>query len=175
MTKGRTPRGARLNPVGPPASPGFWLLQAAQRWKVEFARSAAEVDLTHTQFQILAGTGWLEHLDERPTQQDVADQAGIDRMMTSKVIAVLENRGLLTRESKGRRKHVSLTDEGRELTRRATAIAREVDARLFQAVELGEGRSPAFPDAIRLLLEQIARGGPRHDGAPTGSDGGPQT
>lgn len=119
------------HPVGPLASPGFWLLQAAQRWKVEFNRAASALDLTHAQFQVLAGTGWLEYLGTAPTQQQVAEQAGTDRMMASKLIAALERRGLMERTAQGRTKHVQLTEDGRQLTARATAIARDIDRWLF--------------------------------------------
>lgn len=139
--------------VGPLASPGFWLLQAAQRWKVEFNRGAAEIGLTHTQFQILASTGWLEHLGQHPTQQEVADQAGTDRMMTSKVVAALERRGLLERATSGREKRLRLTAQGRDLTDRAAALARDVDRALF-------------PDlAVRDLFREVAQAGvPERDG-----------
>ncbi|WP_322769495.1 hypothetical protein [Frankia sp. Cr1] len=53
--------------AGPLASPGFWLHRAG-----------------------LAGT------QGPPTRQDVAEFAGADRMMTSKVVRALEHRGLLS-------------------------------------------------------------------------------
>jgi DNA-binding MarR family transcriptional regulator len=43
----------------------------------------------------------LEHVGEPPTQQAVADHAGADRMMTSKVVRSLEQRGLVTRRPIG--------------------------------------------------------------------------
>lgn len=120
-------------PVGPPASPGFWLIQAAQRWKLEFTRDAAPLGLSYTQFQLLASIGWLEFLGEEPTQQRVADLACTDRMMTSKVLAALEARGLVARRPDGRAKLPHLTARGRHLTAQATALARGVDTRIFGA------------------------------------------
>ncbi|MEC3974158.1 MarR family winged helix-turn-helix transcriptional regulator [Amycolatopsis sp. H20-H5] len=92
--------------------------------------------LTPTQFLLLASAGWLEHLGGPPTQQEVAERAGADRMMTSKVIRTLAERGLLLRhahESDARALRLTLTDEGRELVRAATKIARELDVELFGA------------------------------------------
>lgn len=131
---------------GPVASAGFWLHHAALTWRAELDNLLRPLGLTPTQFLLLASVGWLEHVDGSPTQQQVAEQAGADRMMTSKVVRVLEGRGLLARnahESDARALRLSLTDEGRDLTRRATAIARDLDTRFF-------GAAPAdLRDALR--------------------------
>lgn len=167
MTRGDVTRVVpdAAEPIGPLASPGYWLLQAAQRWKLEFTRDARDLGLTQTQFQILASVGWLEHQGQTPTQQQVADQAGTDRMMTSKVVAGLEARGLVRREVQGRVKHLALTQPGRAVTARATAIARGVDARLFRGTWPLPHQAPteqesAPPNTARDLLRRIATDAP---------------
>jgi DNA-binding MarR family transcriptional regulator len=140
---------ARQPEEGPLLSPGFWLLQAALAWRAVLAERLGPLDLTPTQFTLLATVGWLEHTDGPPTQQAVAEHAGADRMMTSKVVRALEGRGLLRREphpSDARSFRLTLTPAGRASTRRATTLAVEVDAALF-------GADAA---AVRPVLRRIA-------------------
>lgn len=135
--------------TGPLLSTGFWLHHAALTWRAELDKRLRSLGLTPTQFLLLASVGWLEHLGGRPTQQEVADQAGADRMMTSKVVRALEERGLLDRrahESDARALCLSLTAAGRDLTRQATAVARGVDSHFF-----GEK-----PEALRNALRGVA-------------------
>lgn len=119
--------------TGPLLSPGFWLHQAALAWRAELDTRLRPLGLTPTQFLLLASTGWLERTG-KPTQQSVAEHAGADRMMTSKVVRTLEERGLLQRESDeddARALRLALTPTGRTITRQATQIARDVDVEFF--------------------------------------------
>ncbi|MEV4315177.1 MarR family transcriptional regulator [Actinocrispum sp. NPDC049592] len=123
--------------TGPLASPGYWLHQAALAWKAELDNALKALGLTHTQFILLATTGWLERSTGAPPgQQEVAEGAGADRQMTSRVIRTLEERGLVTRlphESNTRAFRLTLTSEGRELTHSAITIAHQVDTHFFGA------------------------------------------
>jgi DNA-binding MarR family transcriptional regulator len=91
--------------------------------------------------------------DDQPTQQQVADFSGLDRMMLSKVLAGLEERGLVARTpdaADARQKRLAVTPSGRRLVDAATAIARSVDAELFAGVE-----SPKrLRDELRTLSER---------------------
>lgn len=121
-------------PIGPLSSPGFWLQRAAQFYLRELDARLRPLELTHTQFQLLAAAGWLGRDGAGPTQQQVAEFAGADRMMTSKVLATLEARGLLVRTADAqdaRLRRVTITEPARALLREATRIARAVDAALL--------------------------------------------
>jgi len=85
----------------------------------------APTGLTHTQFNLLASVNWLSRGGEPPTQQQVADMARADRMMASKVLTALEQRGLLTRRhhpGDTRAKRVEATAEGSALVSRAVRL-----------------------------------------------------
>lgn len=152
--------------AGPLLSPGFWLQQAALSWRAELDTRLRPLGLTPTQFIVLASVSWLEHLSGPPTQQEVAEQAGADRMMTSKLARTLEQRGLLVRqahEADARALRLALTPTGRTTVNHGTRAARDVDALLF-------GDDPA---PLRATLRRIAehrpedgQGNPR----PSGSD-----
>lgn len=68
-------------------SAGFWLHHAALTWRAELATRLQPLGLTPTQFIVLAATGWLEHLHGPPTQE-IAEQAGADRMMPPRLSAL---------------------------------------------------------------------------------------
>ncbi|MFF0269215.1 MarR family winged helix-turn-helix transcriptional regulator [Kribbella sp. NPDC004536] len=139
-------------PEGPLASPGFWLHHAALKWRAELDRRLREVGLTPTQFLLLASTGWVEHTQGAPTQQQVAQTAGADRMMTSKVVKNLEDNGLLRRSpdpADARAYRLQLTPAGRRAAAKAIAVAQALDEELF-------GDAPA---GLRTALRRIAESG----------------
>ncbi|MFE3229998.1 MarR family winged helix-turn-helix transcriptional regulator [Nocardia sp. NPDC059228] len=136
-SSGRAPgtsRQARGVPRGPLMSPGFWLHHAALEWRATLERNLRPLGLTPTQFNLLASAGWLSREGELPTQQQVADMSGSDRMMASKVIRGLEERGLLLRHADpadARVLRIELTSAGRELAGRGVQTAVDTDAQLF--------------------------------------------
>jgi DNA-binding MarR family transcriptional regulator len=138
--------------IGPLASPGYWLHQAALAWKAELDNALKGLGLTHTQFILLATIGWLERTTGAPPgQQEVADGAGTDRQMTSRVVRTLQERGLIARlshESNARALRLTLTTDGRELAQAAITIAQQVDSRFFGA-DHGDLR-----DELRTISER---------------------
>ncbi len=101
---------------------------------------------------VLACLWWIEdHERLRPTQAQLAQQAGIDAMMTSQVARKLELRGLLERRidrTDSRARQLSITQPGRALLKHALADVDTADALYFGA--LGE-RRPAFLAALAAL------------------------
>jgi DNA-binding MarR family transcriptional regulator len=144
-------------PRGPLASPGFWLHHAALRWRQAMDDELRPLGLTHTQFNLLGAVSWLSRQHGPPTQQEAAELSGSDRMMASKVLAALEDSGLVIRTPDphdARSKRITLTTRGKAVIHRAVQIAADVDAALF-----GAG-----PDRDRLTdeLRQITAARHRH-------------
>jgi DNA-binding MarR family transcriptional regulator len=136
---------------GPLASPGYRLHLAALAWRRELGVRLRPLGLTPTQFDAIAAVSFLGRSAE-PTQQQVADFSGLDRMMLSKVLATLEERGLVARTpdaADARQKRLAVTPAGRELVDAATAIARSVDADLFADVE--------SPERLRDELRTVSK------------------
>lgn len=137
-------------PQGPLMSPGFWLHHAALAWRQLFDRRLRSLETTPTQFMLLAAVSWLTATTGKPpTQQEAADHAGADRMMTSKVVQTLTERRLLAREhdvADARIRRLRLTERGYALVQAGIRIAVDLDAELF---------GPPG-DALREELRRIA-------------------
>src|SRR5690348_1296718 len=131
-------------------SPGFWLHHAALEWRQRLDRALRPLGLTPTQFSLLGSVGWLDRTRlAPPTQQQVADHAGADRMMASKVLRTLEERGLVIREpdpGDARSLRLRLTADGSRVTSQAVQLALAVDQELF-----GEGG-----EQLREQLQAVA-------------------
>jgi len=137
---------------GPLLSPGFWLHHAALTWRAELDGRLRTLGLTHTQFMVLASASWLEHVEGPPTQQAVADHAGSDRMMTSRVIRALADAGFLERHpdpDDARAVRVAVTAAGRDVAARAVEQAQAVDRLYF-------GDDPADSAEMRQALRAMA-------------------
>jgi DNA-binding MarR family transcriptional regulator len=141
-------------PSGPHASPGFWLHHAALTWRQ--ACEAGLGDITYPQFNVLSAVSLLTADSGPPAQHDVAGFARIDRMMTSKLVRTLEERGLLTRgpdPSDGRRQRLALTASGRTALRACIAAAHHADDEIF-----GTGpERDRLRDDLRTIAEHHRR------------------
>jgi DNA-binding MarR family transcriptional regulator len=137
---------------GPLASTGYWLKLVALFYQRELDATLRPFDLTTTQFSVLAGVSWLGRHGASPTQQQVADFAGIDRMMTSKIVALLARRRLIRRTPRAgdaRVRCLELTERGRERGAESVAGARAVDRRLF-------GEDSALRDLLLARFGHLA-------------------
>ncbi|MGV9714284.1 MarR family winged helix-turn-helix transcriptional regulator [Gordonia sp. NPDC003424] len=137
-----------VEPRGPHASTGFWLHHAALAWRSRVDDALRDTDLTVTQFTLLASANFLSRDDMLPSQQEVAEFAGADRMMASKVVSALEKRGLVRRRSTdtdARAKLIEVTADGAQAVQRAVRAVARVDAEFF-----GDKR-----EELRETLQQL--------------------
>jgi DNA-binding MarR family transcriptional regulator len=136
----------------PEQSPGFLLWRATLSWQRRIRSALEPHQLTHVQFVLLASLWWLaDHDDDPPSQARLAQQAGIDPMMTSQVTRKLEERGLLERPldpTDSRARRLGLTSAGRALVGRALVDVEAADEAYFAA--LGRDRQ-AFLRALGTL------------------------
>ncbi|WP_163571709.1 MarR family winged helix-turn-helix transcriptional regulator [Fodinicola feengrottensis] len=164
---------------GPMLSPGFWLHHAALTWRAALDAGLRPLGLTPTQFMLLASAGWLEHVAGPPTQQAVAEQAGADRMMTSKIVRALQERALLERRTDptdARAVRLSLTPAGRALVRQATESRPHSGYQVFRPPRDKNADDVAYDrgNQIRIVtLTRVASGCPRRRGRPSGRSPAP--
>lgn len=138
----------------PEESAGFVLWQVFMLWQRTINAALSDLDLTHAQFVALAATGWLTRKDSLATQTDIANHAKIDKMMTSKLVRSLEEKGLVRRaehETDTRAKTVELTEEGVSVLKKALKRVHKADADLFAPLGTDVER---FAEDLRTIFSQ---------------------
>jgi DNA-binding MarR family transcriptional regulator len=122
----------------PNDSPGYLLGQLTMLWQRKQKKVLDPLDLTSTQFVLLASLGWLSKNNNSVTQVDIANQANLDRMMVSKVLRTLEEKKFITRqehEIDTRAKIIELTNEGKEVLQNAIVVVENADNDFFSTIE----------------------------------------
>jgi len=136
----------------PNDSPGYLLGQLTMLWQRKQKKVLDPLDLTQTQFVLLAALGWLSKKNEAVTQVDIANQSNSDRMMVSKVLRTLEDKGFITRqehESDTRAKAIRLTTNGELVLQKAIIEIENADLEFFAA--LGTKLSTFNKSMVQLI------------------------
>lgn len=123
----------------PEDSVGFLLWQALHLWQRRATAGLADLDLTHMQFTILAGVGWLGRDGTAPNQTAVAAHCRLDLMTVSQILRTLEKKGFLVRapdETDGRAKALRLTDNGAAALASALPRIDAMDTEFFAACDV---------------------------------------
>lgn len=123
-----------LPDTSPVRSFGFrlWHVQHAFMRRLEAA--LLPLGLTHMQYVVLRVADYLAQAGERPTQARLAAGTATDRMMVSKVLQLLEGKGLVVRPvhpDDARAHHVVLTEAGRRMVARSVPLAMRAQAEFF--------------------------------------------
>lgn len=135
------------------ASPGFLLWRVHLIWRRKIEAALAPHELTHVQFVLLAGLGYLTKTGESViTQNDLAKFTYCDINMTSQVLRHLEKRQLVARIKKTtdeRAKYPALTAIGRE---KLTAAIKDVETVDHAFFALLQNQQTEFRNCLQLLL-----------------------
>lgn len=138
----------------PEESSGYLLWQVTMLWQRAMKRELDKLDITHTQFVLMAALGWLSKEGSNVTQIDIANHSNTDRMMVSKVLRTLEEKKVIKRKDHPvdtRAKVISLTSSGEELLMKALKVVAEVDNAFFDV--LGPYR-PIVDINLKTLFEK---------------------
>lgn len=122
----------------PDKSPGFLLNQINLIWQRKIKKVLDPLDLTHTQFVLLASIAWLTNNRDNITQVEIANLNKYDRMMVSKVLRTLQDKKLIKRQehkTDTRAKNVTLTMEGRKILQAALIKVENADIDFFATIE----------------------------------------
>lgn len=121
----------------PEESPGYLLGQLTTLWQRKQKKVLDPLNLTHTQFVLLAALGWLSIEKDNVTQVDIANQGNADRMMVSKVLRTLEEKKFISRQehqTDTRAKVIKLTNEGAKVLQKALTAVENVDIDFFSVL-----------------------------------------
>jgi DNA-binding MarR family transcriptional regulator len=144
-------------------TPGFLLRHATLRWQRQVTAALAASSLTHVQFLVLSSAWWLGRNGDVPKQREVAEHAGLEPVLTSQVLKVLERDGHVQRvrdTADSRAVRVAVTTEGRDLARRCVVILDRIDAEFFAEVY----KTPGFLECLRTLAARNIAGDPIDNG-----------
>ncbi len=120
----------------PEDSAGYLLWQVTHRWQRHVEDALIELNITHLQFVLLAGIGWLTRNDALLTQVQLAEFCKIDVMQISQVVRKLEAKGLVKRDAHPfdtRAKLLTLTASG-GTTLKSIAINRTIRCGVLQSM-----------------------------------------
>jgi DNA-binding MarR family transcriptional regulator len=136
----------------PNDSPGYLLGQVTMLWQRTLKKVLDPLDLTQTQFVLLAALGWLLKKNNAVTQIDIANQSNADRMMVSKVLRTLQEKGFITRqehETDTRAKTIRLTTKGEVILQKALIKVENADLDFFAG--LGTKLSSFNKNMVQLI------------------------
>lgn len=122
------------------------------KWRVAVDRAVAPLGLTHAQYALMASLYGMSRTGLQPSQRRLADHTGLEPLYVSKLARALEGAGLVARTrdpADPRAMQLSLTEQGRDVTRRAIKV---VQGLLDQLLEpLGGQVSPRTRQFTREL------------------------
>lgn len=121
----------------PNESPGYLLSNLTLLWQRKQKKVLDPLNLTHTQFVLLASLGWLSRENDKVTQVDIANQSKADTMMVSKVLRTLESKKFIQRQehpTDTRAKIIKLTDEGAQVLQKALIEVENADTEFFSVI-----------------------------------------
>ncbi|MGW6273981.1 MarR family winged helix-turn-helix transcriptional regulator [Streptomyces sp. NPDC055060] len=146
-----------MNAATEGATAGFLVWRLSMKWRVAVDRAVAPLGLTHAQYALMASLYGMSRSGVQPSQRRLADHTGLEALYVSKLARALETAGLVARTrdpSDPRAMQLSLTEQGRDVTRRAIKV---VQGLLDQLLEpLGGQHSPRareFTRELSLLLD----------------------
>ena len=114
---------------------GYLIWQVTMLWQRQMNSDLSKVGLTYTQFIMLASLGWLLKKSENVTQKELANFSNTDRMMVSKVLRTLQEKGLVDRkehDTDTRAKCAFLTEKGKSILEEAFTIKLNSNNKFFK-------------------------------------------
>lgn len=135
----------------PEDSPGYLLGQLEILRQRKLKRVLDPLDLTITQFVMLAAVGWLSRDNDAVTQIDIANQSSADRMMVSKVLRTLEEKKFITRQehpTDTRAKVIKLSPAGESVLQKALISVETSDVDFFSVLD---------PTDLKILNANISK------------------
>jgi len=136
----------------PNDSPGYLLGQVTMLWQRKVKKVLDPLNLTQTQFVLLAALAWLSKESDTVTQVDIANQGNADRMMVSKVLRTLQEKNFIRRlahPTDTRANVIRLTEKGAKVLQSALAAIERGDIDFFSI--LGEQLSSFNQDMVKLI------------------------
>ncbi len=118
----------------PEESLGYRLWHVLHAYQRSLEQALCGLDLTHLQYVLLVQSAYLAHNGQVPSQARLAQASGLDKMMVSKVVRLLEEKRYVTRgphPDDPRANRVDVTEAGSAILKVAMPLARATHDRFF--------------------------------------------
>ncbi|MFJ8662198.1 MarR family winged helix-turn-helix transcriptional regulator [Streptomyces sp. NPDC093795] len=136
---------------------GFLVWRLSMKWRVAVDRAVGPLGLTHAQYALMASLYGMSRSGLRPSQRRLADHTGLEALYVSKLARALEAAGLVARTrdpDDPRAMQLSLTEEGRDVTRRAIRVVQGLLDQLLEPLGGQDGpRARQFTRDLATLLD----------------------
>lgn len=131
----------------------FWKLYS--KWQKKINKELSKYKATHTQFVILASIKWFNEQSIDPSQMQISNITGIEKMTLSKAIARLEDLSFIKKYKSGadnRSVCVKLTDKGQKLVPKLITLIEAIDIKTL--VPTNESDRELFTKILKELNER---------------------
>lgn len=132
---------------------GILLWKAGNAWQRHVRGQLKSFGITYVQYLLLHAVKQLEDESKQPSQTLVAKTAGVDMMMTSKVLRTLEDAKLVARKSDrndARALVLQCTPTGKKKLTGATAALKKSEVEFFGKLS---GKPHKFVENLETLAE----------------------
>ncbi len=156
----RSPRptgwlGLESSPPHPSDFLGYRLWHVHHAWQRFLEHALGPLGLTHIQFVLLLTVAWFEGQGQRPSQAGLVEFTHFEKMMVSRVLRSLEERGLVARSphpDDPRANGIALTASGRAAFEAALPVIAAAQERFFAC--LGPARRDAFAAELGCIMAE---------------------
>lgn len=131
---------------------GYRLWHVHHAWQRYLENALGPLGLTHVQFVLLLTVAWFEGQSQQPSQADLIAFTHFEKMMVSRVLRSLQERGFIARSphpDDPRANRIALTEVGREAFEAALPVLTAAQERFFAF--LGERREAFAAELGRIM------------------------
>lgn len=128
----------------PEDSLGYMLWKTTTIWQRQIKAVLSPFEISHAQFVIIAVVRWLSEAKKDPSQNDIKNLSGLDKMTISKSLKKLSSMGLVARVENSldaRAKIVSLTRKGHDLIEKVVPLVEAADRQFFAILKRSDQSS----------------------------------
>lgn len=133
--------------------PAQLLWSAFKLWQRHRKASLQELDLTLAQFITLASLFWLSKRDINVTQVILAQRSKVDIMHTSRIVRMLEKKGLITRvpsPEDSRANYLTITPKGEVLVLKGVKDVEISNNKFFASIK---DKEKEFVAIMKVLIQ----------------------
>jgi len=150
-------------------TPGYLVWRLAMKWRAAVDAAIAPLGLTHALYVVLASLRGMSRDGHVPSQRELADHTGLDRIYISKLAKTLEQAGYIGRAPNAddpRALRLTVTAEGRRVIDRAVVIVRDLQQEFTAPLGgTSSARTKRLMKELRTLVDAsppVTRSGSGH-------------